>query len=540
MRLRQILTNLIGNAVKFTDEGEVVVRVMTLEETDEMAWLRFEVRDTGIGIAPEAHNRIFEDFAQADGSTTRQYGGTGLGLAIAKQLTDMMGGEIGLESTSGEGATFWLTVPLEKQSAQTQDSRPPDHALKGLHALIIDDNATNRELLRDQLTAWQMHPDLAENGPQALGMLHAAIERSTPYDVAILDTWMPGMDGQALARAIKAIPGIADVHLIMLTSMRGEEEVLQDRQIGIAAHLHKPIRQSQLHDCLMTVMRGSNDTQLDQSPTASDRVATPPVIASRILLAEDNQVNQEVALGMLKALSCEVDIATNGQEALDAVARASYDLVLMDCQMPEMGGLEATTIIREREASMGGKPTPIIALTAHATASDREQCLAAGMDDYLSKPFTQEQLFSVIERWLPSQSIHLSVPLGATSDASAGWADHTVDRQTLDGLRSFVDGSQLLRRVVHAYLDEAPQQIAEMRRAIVHGEAEKLWLAAHSFKSGSANAGALGLSQLGRSIEDFGRAHTTDGAQPFLDRIEAAFSAVQTALLAEVESDRSS
>jgi signal transduction histidine kinase/DNA-binding response OmpR family regulator len=399
MRLRQVLTNLLSNAIKFTEHGEVVTRVVLEAETLDTAILRFEVCDTGIGVAPELQGRIFDVFSQADDSTTRTYGGTGLGLTIAKQLTVMMGGTIGVESVLHQGSTFWFTTPLDKISAPNPSERPPD--LQGLRLLIVDDSDTSRRMLHHQASAWGMQVDEAASGPLALKMMHTAAERGEPYDLALLDAQMPGMDGMALARAIKSEPVVATARLALLTLVGLSSDRNEARQAGIEAYLSKPIWPSQLSSCLTAMIGAPVETWLSDPLKRHDQVETPTEMVGLVLLVEDNPVNQQVITYTLELLGCRVDSVTNGREALEVLAQTAYDLVFMDCQMPEMDGFEATGAIRERESLMGLDHIPIIAMTAYALQGDRERCLAAGMDDYLSKPFSLEELSSLLERWRP-------------------------------------------------------------------------------------------------------------------------------------------
>jgi len=395
-RLRQILTNLVANAIKFTEHGEVVVRPEITREMEGETEVRFEVRDTGIGIAPENQGRIFNSFTQADSSTTRRYGGTGLGLAISKTLVEMMGGAIGLESELGKGSTFWFTVCLRKiAKAEVFCQRYPLQDMH-LHVLIVDDSLTNREILRHQLAAWNITTDSAQSAIQALEILQAAAASAEPFDVAILDLHMPGMDGLELARKIKADPATRDVHLILLSSVLQDCSPSQLNQAGIQYHLIKPVKQSQLFDCIANSI-GAQKTRsmaasLEKPAVASLGNEAAP-LRCRVLLVEDNPVNQEVTKAMLEEIGCRVELANEGVEAVKAVGERAYDLVLMDCQMPVMDGFEATAVIRRNEVRDRSKNRiPIVALTANAVEGDRERCLAAGMDDYLAKPFAQGEL----------------------------------------------------------------------------------------------------------------------------------------------------
>jgi len=400
-RLRQVLTNLVGNAVKFTERGEVVVHGTLVEETDHDALIRFAITDTGIGIAPEVRERLFHSFSQADSSTTRRYGGTGLGLAISKRLVKMMDGAIGVESNRGTGSTFWFTVRLAKRPAPATAARVDLAELRGLRVLGVDDNATNRTLLTAQLTAWGMHVDCVADASRALERLRAAHRDARPYDLAILDQQMPEIDGMMLARAIKADPLLATVPLVLLTSVSYRGSTGDAEQAGFSALLLKPIRQSQLYDCIATVMgmaaTESEPTRLITRQTLREAEAQ---VRARVLVAEDNVVNQRVAVRMLEKLGCRVDVATNGLEAVEATGRITYHCIFMDCQMPEMDGYEATRAIRQREARTGAR-IPIIAMTANAMESDRERCLVAGMDDYLSKPVQPKELGTTLQKWIP-------------------------------------------------------------------------------------------------------------------------------------------
>jgi PAS domain S-box-containing protein len=394
-RLRQVLLNLAGNAIKFTERGEVVVCAHLEEQGPAGTVVRCEVRDTGAGIPAEVQPRLFGSFTQADTSTTRKFGGTGLGLAISKRLVGLMGGEIGLTSEPGRGSTFRFTVPLAKGEVAPPAPRRND-ALRGLRALVVDDNATNRTVLTRNLAGWGLRVAEASGGAEALAALRSAEEA---FALALLDLQMPEMDGLELARHIKADPALAGVRLIMLTSLgvRGQRE--QARAAGIDGYLVKPVRLSQLYDCLATVMAATGPLPSAPARPAAASERRPPPVAHgpRVLLAEDNVVNQTVAQRLLEKLGCCVDVVGNGREAVAAVARGEYALVFMDCQMPEMDGFEATAAIRLGES--GSRRVPIIALTASAMQGDREACLAAGMDDYLSKPLGLRDMERMLRRW---------------------------------------------------------------------------------------------------------------------------------------------
>jgi PAS domain S-box-containing protein len=405
-RLRQVLTNLVGNAVKFTDEGEVAIKVTLLNQTETDARLRFTVRDTGIGIPADKHDLLFQQLPQVDASATRKYGGTGLGLAIARRLVDQMDGEIGLTSEEGKGSEFWFTARLEKQSSGARPETAVPADLTGLRVLIVDDNATNREILCTLLGAWGLRAVEAADGPGALRVLEDALTENDPFRLAILDMQMPGMDGTELGRAIRNDSRFGDLRLVILTSMdtRGGAGIFAE--IGFDAQLTKPVRRVELQDALTRVMAPrSAKRQSHHSPAApceagltygrfADRRA-------RILLAEDNVINQHVALGVLKKFGLSADTVGNGVEAIRALQTIAYDLVLMDIQMPEMDGLVATRRIRDERSRVLDHRVPIIAMTAHVMASDRDQCVQAGMNDFITKPISFHALAEVLDRWLP-------------------------------------------------------------------------------------------------------------------------------------------
>jgi PAS domain S-box-containing protein len=404
-RLRQVLTNLVGNAVKFTERGEIVVSVKTVSDSASQATLRFEIQDTGIGISTEAQRGLFRAFTQADGSTTRKYGGTGLGLAISKQLVERMGGQIGIDSTPGLGSTFWFTAEFEKQLEIAAPASEFAGSLSHARVLIVDDNAVNRRILRHQTASWGMIVTEAESGVQALDLLRAGVRQEQPYDIAILDLMMPGMDGLQLAAAIKADPSVAGVALVLLPSFgqRGDGETAL--QTGIAAYLQKPVRQSQLYDCLTALMaRSPREAVTPLRLVTQHSIRESGVRGSektfssvRILVAEDSPVNQRVALGQLSNLGYRAEAVANGLEVLEVLQKGRVDIILMDCQMPEMDGFAATAEIRRREGTL--RHTIIIAMTANALDGDSERCVAAGMDDYLSKPVKADLLRSKLERW---------------------------------------------------------------------------------------------------------------------------------------------
>jgi len=409
-RLRQIITNLIGNAIKFTAQGEVALHVTLDNEDSNMVMIRFAVKDTGCGIPADKLDILFDAFTQADSSTTRKFGGTGLGLTISKQLCEIMGGQIGVESKEGKGTTFWFTARLNKQphGREMEITTPDDVSLKGLRILAVDDNATNRRVLAGMLSSWKCRHEEVENSATALDRLRAAAASGDPFRIAILDMLMPEMDGETLGRIIKDDPALRDTVLVMMTSIGARGDAGRFEKAGFSVYLIKPVKRSRLFNCLMTAIGRKIYDQ-----TSPDRIITRHTVAekskqkTRILLAEDNIINQKVALKVLEKLGYRADVAATGLEALKALEMIPYDMVLMDVQMPEMDGLEATREIRKREEltaqkkDAGFSHIPIIAMTAHAMKGDREMCLKAGMDDYLTKPIQPGKFGETIARWIP-------------------------------------------------------------------------------------------------------------------------------------------
>ncbi len=406
-RLRQILINLTGNAIKFTEQGEVFIRVTREQETDRDVTVRFSVTDTGIGIPEDHENFLFKSFTQADASITRKYGGTGLGLAISKQLAELMGGRMGVESEEGAGSTFWFTLVLGKQPEDRKTEVVIPEDIRGQRILIVDDHATNRLVLRELLRSWDCRFEEAENGEQALERLREALAETDPFRIALVDMQMPVMDGATLGGKIKADPDLNPTRLVMLTSagMRGDASRL--KAIGFSAYLNKPVKKSHLYDSLATVLG---------IPSTPSRERSTPIITRygleeakkrrvRILVAEDNVVNQKVALHILQKLGYRADAVADGREAVMALETIPYDLVLMDVQMPQMDGFEATGVIRDPASRVRNHHIPVIAMTAHAMKGDREKCLEAGMDDYVSKPVTALALNEILEKYLQSETV---------------------------------------------------------------------------------------------------------------------------------------
>ncbi len=539
-RLTQVLTNLIGNAIKFTEAGEVVLRVELLEGAEQEV-VRFSVTDTGIGMTPEQHSRLFRSFTQADASTTRRYGGTGLGLAISKQLVALMGGEIDVESKPGHGSTFWFTARFEKRPEETRPApnAPPD--LRELRVLVVDDNDTSRRIVHKQVVSWGMRNGMAEDGPRALSTLRDAVEKEEPYDLAILDMQMPGMDGMQLARAIKEDPSLGSVRLILLTSlaMRGDTE--EARRIGIGAYVTKPVRQSHLHDAIATVMgveaEGGELGKESRLSTRRSKRDKGMAYRARVLVAEDNAVNQKVAAKMLENLGYRADVAANGLEAVEALSHVSYAAVLMDVQMPEMDGYEATAKIRRSEESELGRHTPIIAMTANAMQGDREKALEAGMDDYVPKPVKVEELEVVLERWISQPDTAASVPEEQTNGTAVpGGATDPLDKSVLSGLRDLQEEGEpdILAELTELFIKDMPTQLKALREAIEGGDAPSVRRVTHTLKGSCGNMGAKKMAAICAELQELGGAGDLSRAPELLGQLQEEFARVRTALEAEI------
>jgi signal transduction histidine kinase/CheY-like chemotaxis protein len=536
-RLRQVVVNLAGNAIKFTDAGEVVVEVLAkaqrtpreekqIEKEDsnpslpfaslaplrEPLLLHFQVRDTGIGIPPDKQARVFEAFTQADTSTTRRYGGTGLGLTISAQLVEMMGGRIWLESTVGVGTTFHFTARFGLAGdAATRPATARPITLQGLPVLVVDDNATNRRILQEVLTGWGMRPVVVENGLAALAALERAAAAGEPLPLALLDSQMPDLDGFGLAARIRQDPHLTACTLVMLTSAGLPEDVARCQELGINAYLMKPIKQS---DLLATVLTALGSTLRRPEPESGPR---PPVGGRRlrVLLAEDNLVNQKLAVRLLERQGHHVTVAGTGREALAALGRETFDVVLMDVQMPEMDGLEATAAIRRQEAGTD-RHQPIVAMTAHAMKGDRENCLAAGMDAYISKPIQPQELYATIARVVPDAAapdMQEQLNLGQALDRVGG------DRE-------------LLREIAGVFLDSYPGQLAELRDAVARRDSRAVQRAAHGLKGAVGNFGARAAAAAAERLELMGRAQDLAGAEAALGELSEALTRLGPALAA--------
>jgi len=412
-RLKQVLINLIANAIKFTEKGHVITRVTLVNETESAATVRFEVNDTGIGISADSMDRLFKSFSQVDASTTRKYGGTGLGLAISKQLVEIMNGKIGVESEVGKGSTFWFTAQFEKQILQDHFPVKPLADIRGKHILVVDDIDVNLEIISAYLSSWGCRYQTISSSQQALYVMFQSVEKGDPFDLAIIDHMMPGLDGENLGRAIKSSPVLKDTLLVMLTSLGQRGDAARMRSIGFSAYLTKPIKRSHLYDSLISVFTNHETSRSIDSK--KDIFVTKHTVSEsrknrvKILLVEDNPVNQKLGLFLLKKIGYSVDAVANGQEAIQALEMVPYDMVLMDAQMPVMDGVTATHIIRDPKSNVLNHKIPIIAMTAHALKGDREHFLEEGMSDYLSKPVKIQDLADVIQKYIPREDVTINL-----------------------------------------------------------------------------------------------------------------------------------
>ena len=563
-RLRQILVNLLSNAIKFTELGEVVLTVQAASDQvaapapDQPVLLHFSVRDTGIGIPPEKQDRLFQSFSQVDASTTRRFGGTGLGLAISRRLAEMMGGQMWVDSTGvpGEGTTFHFTLHTTTAAAPARTDRQQAQSLvAGKRVLIVDDNATNRRILTLQAQSWGMQPQDTGDPAEALSW----VQEGRSFDVAVLDMQMPDMDGLMLAEAIRRTQDAQALPLAILTSMGDPVATAEMDRLGIAASVTKPIKPSQLFDVLASIFSGQAVRVAAATPLAMEFDAKlGQQWPLHILLAEDHPTNQMLALRLLERLGYRADVAANGLEVLEALERQHYDVVLMDVQMPEMDGLEASRRIRAQESgATARRPVHIVAMTANAMQGDRERCLAAGMNDYVSKPIRVEALVGALSRvpvpvddWHGLHLEHMAPQSAPThggdgpsrqpaadgkapqEPAPVAGADQAVlDRSALDGLYEMTGKDpEFMAQMLDSYLTTSVTLLEKLRTGVAEGDAAAVRLAAHTLKSGSADMGAQELSQACAELEALGKEGELDGAAQLLARVEWLYPGVRDAL----------
>ena len=537
-RLRQILINLSGNAVKFTQKGEIYLKGEMIGNMGDQVRIAFSVKDTGIGIPRDKQKKIFESFTQADGSTTRQYGGTGLGTTISKQLVEVMGGEIGLESEEGKGSVFRFVLDFERQ--KERPGFPSEHIPKatgGLKVLVVDDNATNRFILTEYLRSWGWHSSEVSGGTEALSLLGNSESERPAYDLILTDFQMPEMDGVELSGRIRLSEAGKNIPIIMLTSAGNikEDKTCAETEI-INACLSKPIRRDALRKTIESILGLSAKESECEVPGPAVRGAlfskkneTP---LARILLVEDYPTNQHVVLKHLRDAGYEVDLAENGREAVTAHKNKAYDLIFMDIQMPEMDGFEATEEIRNLKSEIRKKilPTgnqnpesgiqspPIIAMTAHALKGYSERCLAAGMDDYIAKPLKRKSLLAMAEKWTSSAGGSKSETRNPKSETRIPEEDAPMDFER--ALREFEGDEAFLMEVLEGFAENVAKQIGEMREALSGGDSERIWKEAHSVKGGAANLRADRLCEIASELDRVGKSGALEKASGLLEELE--------------------
>jgi len=520
-RLRQILVNLLENAIKFTEEGEVSVRVELKNETEDRAELLFSVKDTGIGIPRDKQKKVFESFTQANGSTTRKYGGTGLGLSISRRLVELMGGEIGVESHPGKGSHFWFTVTCDKQKESKGTHPPPPVDIRGMQVLVVDDNQTNRSILVKMLLSFGCQAEAVESGNEAIRALKKKTSQKTPYNLVLLDMQMPEMNGEETLKSIRNDPEIKDVLVIVLTSVGMRGDVSRLRSLGCSGYLTKPIKQSQLFDTIVTVL-GLQNAIAEKKPVSivtRHTIAEQKRRAIRILLAEDNPMNRKLAVTILKRAGYYVDAVENGRRAVEALNSQPYHLILMDVQMPEMNGFEATSAIRNKDSEI--KRIPIVAMTAHAMKGDKQRCFKAGMDDYLPKPIEPQKLFEIIEKWTKSSGLK-----DLSSDKIKSKKVYQINDPPIElesALDRFGGDKELFWEMVDEFLISVPSQLKTLEQSIHKKDTKEVEREAHSLKGAAANLGAKRIADLSFKLEITARSDELTDSKEGLDDLKAEF-----------------
>ena len=546
-RLRQILTNLVSNAIKFTSEGEVIVKVSLNAETESTATIEFRVIDTGIGISPTAQKKLFQPFTQVDASTTRKYGGTGLGLAICKQIIDLMGGEIGIDSEEGKGSQFWFRIPFVKQPPDTIAQLKPRQEvnLKDVRVLVVDDNATNCKILIYQLTTWQMRVDAVQKSDNAIAILRKAEEDGDRYRLAILDMQMPDLDGEMLGAQIKADPILKDLKLIMLTSLNQQGGISRVREMGFEFYLVKPVKQSRLLEVLVEVVSIDPKRKVFPSaPLKQTADAHQKTSKLKILIAEDNPINQKVVLHQLRSFGYDADVVGNGKEALNLLERIDYDIILMDCQMPEMDGYDATRAIRQLDSEKS--KIAIMAMTANALKEDRDRCIACGMDDYLSKPIRKEDLAQKLAEWEKKIFAQNAIALSVLStpiitdhvNAQAISADQNPNNSEslplIDWsyLESIAEGDEEFKtELMQTYYESTSKSLEQLKQAIAENNYHMITRIAHSIKGASSNLGMISIAAIADDLQQVGKDQTEENIQEMFKKMQSLFSQIQNYLL---------
>lgn len=547
-RLRQILVNLTGNAIKFAKHGEVVIHARAETQDAQRATLRISVRDTGIGIPRDRLGLLFNPFTQMDNSTTRKYGGTGLGLAISKQLAELMGGQIGVESYEGKGSVFWFTFVMDKQEqapAASGATEPSSNALEGIRTLVVDDNSACAQYLSASLRAWGCRIATADSASHAVAALKDAVLCRDPFQMALIDKDMPRTNGLELGRVIKSAPAIRNTRLVLMTPLSQITEAQRSDSAGFSASLSKPVRQSQLLKSLLLALASSdNASQMPTAPAAaSDALAqSAPPKHIRILLAEDNPTNQLVAMSMLAKLGYRADAVANGREVIHALQSIPYDLVLMDCHMPEMDGFEAAALIRKSDGAGALNPRlPIIALTALAMRGDKERCLQAGMNDYIAKPIRISEFATKLEHWLPKRTFsgetprkgiappqHLTEKAAATADAKQDAEANLLNEAEM--LELMMGDRDLAKSTIASFLEIVPGRLAALSVNLAKGETEAASIESHTIKGSASAIAANAMSQTAREMENLLRGGKLDSARAYLSAMETEFSRLKQRL----------
>jgi len=515
-RLRQVLVNLTGNAVKFTAAGEVSIRVR-LETAGDPRVIRFEVSDTGIGIPEDKRSLLFQPFSQIDSSTSRRYGGTGLGLSIVRMLVDLMGGTVGLESGERKGSCFWCTIALERQSTL---ERPSPLSLAGWRILVVDDNRASRSLTMELLAFWKVSAAEAGDADAALELLRGA--DGGPFDAVLVDLEMPGTDGERLGALIREHPELDSTAMVLLTPQRLGADAERWSGLGFAGYVTKPVKQGDLGTCLASILGYGPAPMRPGARPKTSRTSREERARLQLLVVEDNRVNQDVVLGILENLGYRADIVADGHSALRALAEKSYDLVLMDCQLPDLDGYEATRRIRRSVSTVRNRDIPIIATTAHALAGDREKCLDAGMNGYISKPLRPEALEQEIERWTGLASAPLDHPAPMPPSARSPYHEVVVFDQE-DFVERLMGNEELARRIAREFVDDMPHQIALLAQAVKNLDATEVRMVAHSIKGVAANVGGLEMREAAWKLEQTGGATDLIAAAAALPELTASF-----------------
>jgi PAS domain S-box-containing protein len=534
-RIRQILTNLVGNAIKFTEQGEVALYFDILEQTHRLSRVRIQVVDTGIGLSSGQQEKLFQRFSQADSSTTRRYGGTGLGLAISKQLVEMMGGEIGVDSRPGEGSTFWITLNLANVGAQ--ESHADKDGLRGQRILVVDDNRTNRSLLDQLLTQWHIDHSLVDDSAAVLDVMQAAVDAGRPYDIAILDMEMPGTDGYSLGTLIKQNPELSDTRLIILTSRGRRGDARRFENAGFAGYLGKPVEQSAFYNLLLQVAGVTSDDAGIATRRSGTRHSR---FDARVLVVEDNITNQAVARGMLVKFGLGIEVVANGEQALEAMSQVDYDLVFMDCQMPVMDGYEASRRIRDPATGVIDSQVPIVAMTANAMKADREKCLAAGMNDHIAKPVDPSRLEQALMQWLPAtcriaaDDAAQPAAAAAASEEIPDLAEEVESSETVfdqDALHNRMMGDEnLMRAVAEAFVLDMNGMVEQLKTHVHGGDMQNVGAMGHKIKGAAGAMGGMALSAAAQQIERAGKTEQPERLGQTLPLLEQRYDELKHAM----------